>query len=89
MYKCLNTNCNQYTINRLNNCKFTGNIKYCAYHKLEKQEQKQPNNLLNELTEMIIEIETDEETKLDLLKEDLYLICKDICKEHMKEGITK
>ena len=42
------------------------------------------NDLFNELIDLVIEIEQNEETKLDELKEELFLLCKDIIKDHLK-----
>lgn len=41
-------------------------------------------DLFNELIDLVIEIEQNEEIKLDELKEELFLLCKDIIKEHLK-----
>ena len=46
--------------------------------------EKLYNNLFNELTDLVIEIEQNEEIKLNELKEDLFLLCKDIIKNHLK-----
>lgn len=40
--------------------------------------------LFNELIDLVIEIEQNEEIKLDELKEELFLLCKDIIKDHLK-----
>ena len=42
------------------------------------------NDLFNELIDLVIEIEQNEEIKLDELKEELFLLCKDIIKNHLK-----
>lgn len=41
-------------------------------------------DLFNELIDLVIEIEQNEEIKLDELKEELFLLCKDIIKNHLK-----
>ena len=41
-------------------------------------------DLFNELIDLVIEIEQNEEIKLDELKEELFLLCKDIIKDHLK-----
>lgn len=42
------------------------------------------NDLFNELIDLVIEIEQNEEIKLDELKEELFLLCKDIIKEYLR-----
>lgn len=49
-----------------------------------EKEIKKMNKLMSELIETLIEIEEDY-SKLDTLKEDLFLLCKDIAKEFLKE----
>lgn len=41
-------------------------------------------DLFNELIDLVIEIEQNEEVKLNELKEELFLLCKDIIKDHLK-----